>query len=177
MERSDSSTAVSPSQNPSAFGQAVQFTAQVSAAGTGAGTPDGTVQFVVDGSSFGGPVTLSGGSAISDPLSSLAVGSHTVRANYNGSASFNASSGTLAGGQAVTTASTTTTLASSQNPSVAGDAVGFTATVIAVAPGAGEPGGTLQFVIDGTNAGSPVTLAGGAATYWTSTLAVGNHTV
>ena len=138
--KSDSSTAVSSSQNPSAFGQAVQFTAQVSAAGTGAGTPDGSVQFVIDGASFGGPVTPSGGSATSGSLASLPVGSHTLRADYNGSAHFNAGSGTLAGGQAVTVASTATTLASSPNSSIAGGAVQFGATVVAMAPGAGQPG-------------------------------------
>ena len=35
----------------------------------------------------------------------------------------------------------------------------------------------MQFQIDGTNAGSPVTLSNGTATYETSTLAVGSHSV
>jgi len=177
VQRSDSTTTVSSSQNPSAFGQGVQFTAHVAAAGNGAGTPGGTVQFVVDGSNVGGPVTLSGGSATSGSISTLSVGNHTVRADYSGSGNFKASSGTLPGGQTVTKAGASVAVASSKNPSVLGDSVVFTATVTPVAPGSGTPTGQVQFVIDGANAGSPAAVSGGVGTYSTSGLAVGNHTV
>src|SRR5206468_1878785 len=40
------------------------------------------------GSSFGGPVTLSGGTATSDPISSLSVGTHAVAATYSGDGNF-----------------------------------------------------------------------------------------
>ena len=46
----------------STYGQSVSFTVVVSGGGP---TPQGTVQFVVDGSNFGSPVTLSGGDATS----------------------------------------------------------------------------------------------------------------
>jgi subtilisin-like proprotein convertase family protein len=64
----------------------------------------------------------------------------------------------------------------SANPAPAGSSVTFTATLSAVAPGAGAPNGTVNFRIDGTVAGSG-TLSGGVATFTTSTLAHGSHTV
>ena len=71
------------------------------------------------------------------------------------------------------TAATTTTVSSSTNPSAPGQAVTFTATVSA---GAGSPTGTVTFTLDGA-AQTPVMLSGGRATFTTSTLAVGTHTV
>ncbi|HET6573546.1 MAG TPA: Ig-like domain repeat protein, partial [Fimbriiglobus sp.] len=68
---------------------------------------------------------------------------------------------------------TTTTVTSSLNPSLVGDAVTFTATVSAAV---GVPGGSVTFVIDGAPAAT-VTLTAGAATFTTSTLAVGAHTI
>ena len=82
--------------------------------------------------------------------------------------------GTLSGGQNVTQASSSTTVGSSLNPSVYGQAVSFTATVAAVSPGTGTPAGTVQFNLDGSAFGSPVTLVSGTATSTsTNTLAVG----
>jgi len=53
--------------------------------------------------------------------------------------------------------------------------VKFTASVAPVS-GISETG-TVQFVIDGANAGSPVTLNANSASYTTSSLAAGTHTV
>jgi hypothetical protein len=55
--------------------------------------PTGTVQFAIDGTAFGGPVTLSGGSATSGSTSSLSAGSHTITATYYGDSSYTASTG------------------------------------------------------------------------------------
>ena len=52
----------------------------------------------------------------------------------------------------------------------------FTMTVSAVAPGVGTPSGTVNFRIGGNIAGSGG-LSGGVATFATSTLALGSHTV
>ena len=51
----------------------------------------------------------------------------------------------------------------------------FTATVTP-ASGSGETG-TVQFQIDGTNVGSPVALSGNTATYTTSALSAGSHSI
>jgi len=75
------------------------------------------------------------------------------------------------------TLATIGTLISSANPSLPGQPVAFTFTVNAVAPGQGTPTGTVQFKIDGTNAGAAVSLSGGTARLTNSTLAHGLHTV
>ena len=56
------SVVLSSTRPGSTYGQSVSFTVVVSGGGP---TPQGTVQFVVDGSNFGSPVTLSGGAATS----------------------------------------------------------------------------------------------------------------
>jgi hypothetical protein len=106
-------TAVTSSLNPSAFGQSVTFTATVSSANT---APTGSVQFEVDGVDLGGTVTLSAASSTSKTATSQstttlpATGSpHTVQANYlNTDGNFSDSSGTLVGGQTVTAAAQAT---------------------------------------------------------------------
>ncbi len=166
-------TTVASNNNPSVFGQSVTFTATVTSSG---GTPTGNVNFVIDG---GAPtvVALNGAGQATLTTSSLSVGNHTVMANYQGGGSFPASSGSLAGGQTVNPANTTTTVASNNNPSVFGQSVTFTATVTATAPGGGTPAGNVSFVIDG-GAPTVVVLNGaGQATLTTSSLSVGNHTV
>ena len=178
VNKADTSTSVSSSANPSVFGQSVSFTANVTVVSPGAGTPGGTVQFKVDGSPFGSPVTLVGGVATSSASTTLPVGNHTVEADYAGDSNFNTSNGTLSGGQTVNKADTSTSVSSSANPSVFGQSVSFTANVSVVSPGAGTPGGTVQFKVDGSPFGSPVTLVGGVATSSaTTTLSVANHTV
>ncbi len=178
VDQASSTTTVSSSVNPSIYGQGVSFTAHVAAVAPGAGTPTGTVQFNIDGAAFGSPVTLSSGAATSGATTTLAEGTHTVTAVYSGSTNFITSTGTLSGGQVVNQASSTTTVGSSLNPSAYGQSVSFTANVAAVAPGSGTPTGTVQFNIDGSAFGSPVTLSSGSATSGTtSTLADGTHTV
>jgi hypothetical protein len=70
--------------------------------------------------------------------------------------------------------STTTTLSSSQNPSVHGQAVTFKATVGSSGPN--PPTGTVRF-IDGTTWLGVATSSGGVATLITSRLAVGTHPI
>ena len=59
----------------------------------GGPTPQGTVQFVVDGSNFGSPVTLSGGAATSASTTLLGAGNHTVVAQYSGDPNYAANTG------------------------------------------------------------------------------------
>ncbi len=77
----------------------------------------------------------------------------------------------------VWTFSTSTVLSASPDSPVYGQAVTLTATVGASPPGAGLPGGTVQFQIDGTNFGQPVSLTNGVAAITASDLAAGNHSV
>ena len=71
------------SLNPSTYGQAVSFAANVAVLAPGAGNPSGTVQFVVDGGNFGSPITLAAGSATSSSISTLTEGTHSVSAIYS----------------------------------------------------------------------------------------------
>ena len=166
-------TTVASSVNPSSFGQAVSFTATVTSA---FGTPTGSVQFKIDGSNFGSPVALdASGQAVSGSTTTLNVGNRTVRAYFLVSTNYAAStSGALT--QVVSKAATTTTVASSVNPSSFGQAVSFTATVTSAF---GTPTGSVQFKIDGSNFGTPVALdaSGQAVSGSTTTLSVGNHNV
>src|SRR5581483_7773083 len=105
----------------------------------------------------------------------LTTGSHAITVAYSGDGNFAGStSATLT--QTVNPASSTTTVASSVNPSSSGQVVTFTATVNAVAPGAGTPTGTVTFRDGSTNLGTS-TLSGNTATFTTSALAVGSHTI
>ena len=88
-EKDDTITELISSRNPSLDGESVTFTATVTAAPPGTGTPTGTVQFKTNGVNCGSPVTLSSG--ISTTTVSFAVGSYTVTAVYDGDATFNGS--------------------------------------------------------------------------------------
>ncbi|MFF7333450.1 alpha/beta hydrolase-fold protein [Streptomyces sp. NPDC008150] len=70
-------------------------TASVTAATSGA-APTGTVQFTVDGVTYGNPVRLSHGSAAAE-LKGLQGGSHTVVATYSGDALHRGSQTTVTG--------------------------------------------------------------------------------
>jgi hypothetical protein len=63
-------------------GTDVVFTATVSAAAPGSGTPSGTVTFWQDGDLLAGPLTLVNGSVDTPIVSSLAVGEYLITATY-----------------------------------------------------------------------------------------------
>jgi hypothetical protein len=84
-------TSLNSSQNPSHAGQTVTFTAKVT--GHYGGIPAGNVTFK-EGTETLGTVALSEGLA-KFSTASLAHGSHTINATYNGNADFQASSATL----------------------------------------------------------------------------------
>ena len=82
------------SQNPSPIGQSVTITATVLAA-SGSTTPTGTVQFAIDGTSSGSPVTLDGNGNVTDTEANLTQGTHTITAVYTPTGAFNSSNGSL----------------------------------------------------------------------------------
>lgn len=77
----------------------------------------------------------------------------------------------------VNPASTSGALTTSANPAAPGQSVTFTLQVDAVAPSTGVPSGSVQFLVDGANAGSPVPLSGGKASSNFTTLTAGLHTI
>ena len=169
-------TSVATSGSPSVFGQSVTFTATVGVTAPGRGTPTGTVTFM-DGTNTLGTGTLDGSGTATYLTTSLSVSTHTITAVYAGNGNFTKSTSSALS-QFVNKDGTTAVVVSSANPSVLNQAIGFTVTVAAAAPGSGTPTGTVQFQVNGKNFGSVVTLVGGTATSGsTTTLKVGNHTV
>jgi uncharacterized repeat protein (TIGR03803 family) len=167
-----STTSVSSSVNPAVTGQSVTFTAIVKAVSPGSGTPTGTVTFLVGGTPVD-TVTVSAGKATFK--TSLSVGIYSITVSYSGDPNFTSS--TSAGlTQTVNPDASSSTVTSSASTSVFGQIVTFTATVKPVSPGSGTPTGTVNF-LDGTTFLGAGTLSGGVATYTTSILAVGNHSI
>jgi hypothetical protein len=83
-----STTTLASSQNPSHFGQAVTFTATVTAQqGFYKGTPTGTVSFY-DGTTNIGNSNLNSSGVATLTTSTLSVGTHSMTATYNGDANF-----------------------------------------------------------------------------------------
>ncbi len=168
------STDVAPGTAMVAYGQSATFTATVTSLdGT---PPDGSVQFLVNGSDYGSAVLLDNGEAqlsISEPS-----GSYSITAEYTGDGADFASSPVSAAATLVvaTPVDTSTALQSSEDPAKLGDSLTFTATV---SPESGNvtPTGTVQFSIDGSPFGNSVSLTDGIATITTTSLAVGSHTV
>ncbi|MEW2435599.1 Ig-like domain-containing protein, partial [Streptomyces caniferus] len=156
-------TVVSSSPDPSVVGETVTFTATVTPVLPGAGTPTGTVNFLVtDGvTTVSLTGTLSGGTVSVSTNGLVTAGTYTVTATYAGDGNFTGSSGSDT--QTVTQASTTTEVTTSPDPSVVGETVTFSATVSPVSPGAGTPTGTVTFVAtDGvTTVSLTGTLSGG----------------
>ena len=161
-------TALASSLNPSLQGQGVTFTATV----TGA-SPTGTVQFR-DGATVLGTVALVGNTATLF-TNSLSVGTHPMTAVYSGDVD-DLTSTSPALNQVVNPIvlpPTTTSLVSSVNPSLVGQAVTFTATVNS---GATIATGTVVFR-DGVTVLATVALVGQSAAFTTSTLTQGVHSI
>ena len=167
-------TTVTAAPNPASLGESVTLTATVAPA-SGTGTPTGTVTFY-DGTTSLGTGTLSSGTATYS-TSSLAVGTHSITASYGGDTSNEASTSS-----AVTVtvtvnalATTATALTASSTSAAAGTAITFTAAVKG-ASGSAAPTGTVTFYDGATSLGTG-TLSAGSATYTTSSLAVGVHSI
>jgi ELWxxDGT repeat protein len=175
VENASSATSLVSVSGASVFGEPAAFVAVVTPVAPATGTPTGTVTFMDGSTTLAANVSLSGGHA-GFRTTSLAVGTHTITAIYSGSASLMGSKDSAT--QVVSKAATSTGLTSSQNPSVFGQAVVFTATVLASAPGSGTPTGTMDFK-EGTTDLTPggVNLTAGRATFSTSSLSIGQHTL
>ncbi|HEX7829201.1 MAG TPA: M36 family metallopeptidase [Thermoanaerobaculia bacterium] len=161
------STSVSASPNPASYGASVTLTATVTAS---SGTPTGSVTFY-DGATNLGSIPLSGNTA-QLMTSSLAIGPHTITAQYGGAPGF-ASSSAPGTSLTITKAASAVALGASANPTALGSPVTFTATVSGAV---GTPSGSVTF-LDGASPLGTVALTGGVATLTTSALTGGAHTI
>lgn len=93
VNQATTSTILSSSLNPSTLGQNVTFTATVTVATPGAGTPSGLVNFF-DGSTMIGSVTLNAGVATFE-TSTLSLGTHLITAQYLGDINFSGSTSAI----------------------------------------------------------------------------------
>ena len=176
------STTVTSSANPSAYGHAATFTATVSAV-PAAGIPSGEVTFSLDGSPVGAPVALdAAGLASWTAPADLPLGTHLIEAAYAGAgpagAGFAPSAGSL--DQVVKKRLATSTLVSSDlNPSPFGTLVTFSATVSPENDSLGTiPTGFVQWKVDGVAVGGPVALdASGMAGMASASLTAGHRAV
>ena len=162
VARAGTADNVSISANPSPTGSNVTLTATLSALAPGSGMPTGSVQFFVDGSAFGSPATLTGGSA-NISSASLAHGSHTVSAQYAGDGNFFGSTNNLpanlvinttpaAGVFALTTKKNIATTASAGKLAATGKDADLDALSVTAVTSTSAQGGT-------------VSLGGGTITY------------
>lgn len=170
--QASSGTVLAISPTAPRFGEPVQLTATVSATAPGAGTPTGTVTFR-DGGTVLGTGGLNGSGVTSFTSGSFSTGGHSFTATYNGSSNFGASA-SAASVLTVAKSGAAVVLTSSAHPSFLGQSVTLTATVGAVAPGAGVASGTITFS-DGAAVIGTGTLSGGVATFRTAALLAGIH--
>jgi len=175
VDKGNATTTVVTSPNPSVVGQIVAISATVNPVAPAFGTPSGTVQFKDGGVDIGLPVALSGGRAVLS-ATFTSPGPRSITASYSGDASFNTAPSANVS-HIVNKASTTTTVVSDLNPSRFNDAVTFTASILPLAPGAGAPGGTVQFKDDGADFGAPAALTGGTASVTIRAMTTGPHSI
>ena len=154
------------SPNPSTTGNRVTFTATVSAADA-----TGTVVFKDAGVMLGSGGVTNG--AATYGTSALAGGVHAITAEYSGNTTYGPSPAGLSQTNRI---QTTMVLASSANPSINGSSFTLTATVQTNGATAGAATGTVVFK-DGGTALNTNAVGGGVATYSTSALALGSHSL
>jgi YD repeat-containing protein len=161
---SPTATALSSSLNPSSRGTPVTLTATVS----GTNAPMGTVTFKDGSSALGTGVLASGAASIT--VASLSVGPHSLTASYQGDTA-NAPSNSSSLSQVVNKYAATAAVASTVNPSNAGQNVLLTASVTGMSPTGG-----VTFMDGGTALGWRA-LDNGTATLAMSSLAAGPHSL
>jgi len=156
-------TSLTTSMSPSAYGQSVTWTASVSPA-----SATGSVQFL-DGGAALATTPLSGGSAVMG-ISTAIAGSHTMTAVYSGDAADSGST-SAAVVQTVTKAIPSVVLTSNLNPAQATLSVTFVATITP-----GSNGVNVQF-LDGQTVLGTVAYGNPAVSFSTASLSPGAHSI
>jgi Bacterial Ig-like domain (group 3) len=175
---SSTQTVLSASPSAPVFGQPLSLSATVTPTGAGTGTPTGSVAFY-DGQTLLGEVPLNASDVATLGGLAPSVGPHAYSAVYSGEYDYAGStSSTL--NLSVGVISTTTSVASSSNPSQYTGPVTFTATVAPSSSASPAPSGSVTFKDGSTTIGSaPLTATGSTytASISVSSLAVGTHSI
>ena len=158
----------------------VANTPTVSAVNPNAGPIAGGTGVTITGTNFTGATAVSFGGTAAASFAVVSATSITATSPAHAAGAVDVTVTTPNGTSTTSSAdlftyqgATTTALSSSQNPSVFGQSVTFTATVSSAS---GTPSGTVTFKDGATTLGTG-TLAGGVATLPTSSLAIGGHTI
>ncbi len=165
---------VATDANPSNAKAALHLTAAVTMApgATADGPLTGSVTFH-DGATPLGTVTLSTSGTATLAVSTLSVGSHAITATFVGSANYaNSTSPTI--NQQIQLTPTQTALSTSNSSSLSGKNVTLQATVTGITA---TPTGTVSFRDGATQLGTANLDANGSATFSTTALAPGAHSL
>jgi large repetitive protein len=170
---SSTATTVVTSNPDVSFGTAVTFSASVT--GSGSVTPTGTIS-IQDGTATLGTLTLDIHGAASLTISTLSVGSHSIRAVYGGDAN-NGTSSSAAVQETIEQIATTTAVTSNASTAPAGSSIQLTATITPASSVPSSPiTGTVTFMDGATTLGA-ATVSGGIVTITLNSLAVGQHSI
>jgi len=169
VQQAGTTASLATSANPQVVGQPVTLTAAVTSA-----SPNltGSISFQ-DGATVLGSVSLNANGTATFTTSSLVFGSHNLTAVYSGDTNHAAATSPAVSEQIVQAASAA--LVSSANPSNAGANVIFTAKLGGV--GSLIPTGSVTFTDGLTTLGVVALDATGAASFQSTSLAVGSHTI
>ncbi|WP_158675690.1 Ig-like domain-containing protein [Nocardia stercoris] len=154
------------------IGQSVDLSAAVH--GTAGAAVGGTVQFLDNGANIGGPVAVTNGAATL-PYTFTTAGAHAISAVYSGADGYQGSTGAAQTVTVAVAAVATTTTLTAPATAATGQSVDLSAAVNGTAGAA--VGGTVQFLDNGANIGSPVAVANGTATLPYTFNAAGTHAI
>ena len=169
IDLATSTVQLSASGSSLTYGRTLTLTAVVG--GDGA-IPTGSVTFL-DGTTTLGTATINASGQATLTISTLSTGSHTLSASYPGDSKDRpGTSNNLT--EVITQATTGMVLVSSANPSVAGTAVTFVATLNSTGS---LPSGQIVFSEGATTLGSALLDASGIARITLSSLTAGTHTL
>jgi hypothetical protein len=166
-------TSLNASPNAVGTGQTLTLTAAVQ--GTGNTVPAGTVSFMSGSTPLGtAPVNPSGVATLT--ITTLAVGTYSLTAQYSGDAIFLSStsapvSATVSGQATMTT----TSLTASPNPVTSGQTLTLTAAV--QGSGSAAPSGTVNFLNGSVLLGTATLNSSGVATLTTNSLAAETYSL
>jgi hypothetical protein len=167
-------TSLTTTPTTSVYGQSITLNAALNA--LNGATPSGLTASFYDGATLIGTSTVTNGIA-SLSLANLAVGSHSFTAKIVDATNAYLTSTSTAVAFTVSKSESKLTLTGPPSSIKFGNSASFTANVAATAPGAGSPTGTVQFYDGSTLLGSATVNSSGDASYSTSALAVGTHTI
>ncbi len=158
------------------LGENVIFTASINQGG-GVNVPTGTVTFL-DGSTVLGTGAVDGTGKATFQTTALTGGSHSITATYDGDTLYLGSVSTALVINVTTPGATptTTALGSDTTSSIFGNTVTLTATV-AHTSGTIAPTGSVTFDDGVVSLGTAAITPQGVATFFTSALGVGSHTI